>query len=113
MRLKAENLAVERGGRQVFADVAFEVAGGGLMTVTGPNGAGKSTLLRTIAGLLVPAEGTITLDPAADGPRGTAMHYLGHLDGLKNALTVRENLDFWRRVCGPTGLEPIDALEEV
>lgn len=113
MQLTAEALAAERGGRPVFRDVEFSLGDGGLLAITGPNGAGKSTLLRIIAGLLRPVGGTIRLDPAADGPRGSAMHYLGHLDGLKNALTVRENLDFWRRTAGPTGLPPIDALDEV
>lgn len=33
-----------------------------LVCVLGPNGSGKSTLLRTLAGLLMPLEGTITIE---------------------------------------------------
>lgn len=113
MQLTAEALAAERGGRPVFCDVEFSLRDGGLLAITGPNGAGKSTLLRIIAGLLRPVAGSIRLEPAADAPRAASMHYLGHLDGLKNALTVRENLVFWRRTAGPAGLAPIDALDEV
>jgi heme exporter protein A len=34
------------------------------------------------------------------------VHYLGHADGLKAQLTVRENLDFWRRLWGGEAVEP-------
>lgn len=113
MKLTVSELASERGGRPVFDGLSFDVADGDLLTITGPNGAGKSTLLRIIAGFLSATEGDIVLDPELDAPRGTQMHYLGHRDGLKMALSVRENIDFWRATAGPTGLSPIEALERV
>lgn len=113
MRLFAEGLTAERGGRPVFRNLSFSVETGGLLAVTGPNGVGKSTLLRMIAGLLRPTEGSIAVEPEPDGPRGITMHYLGHLDGLKSVMTVRENLAFWRATGGADGLPPLDALDEV
>ncbi len=113
MRLTASGLVAERGGRPVFRDVGFSVESGMLLAITGPNGAGKSTLLRIVAGLLKPVAGSIVLDPVPDGPRGVAMHYLGHQDGLKAMLTVEENLRFWRRTAGEDGLEPYQALDRV
>src|SRR3970040_65108 len=113
MRLTAAGLGSERGGRRVFRDISFQLGERGLLAVTGPNGSGKSTLLRIIAGLLPATEGTVALDPLPDGPRGVAMHYLGHRDGLKSALTVRENLAFWRRICDGPGASPLDALDRV
>jgi len=86
--------------------------------VTGPNGSGKSTLLRVLAGLLRPAAGRVSLEgigEAGDAP-GVHTHYLGHLDGLKSALTTRENLAFWAAVLDPgagrarPGLDPAEAL---
>ncbi len=41
------------------------------------------------------------------------IHYLGHEDGVKGALTVTENLRFWRKVLGMPGLDVADALEAV
>ena len=38
--------------------------GEGLFGLLGPNGAGKSTLMNTVAGLLEPTSGSITLDGA-------------------------------------------------
>jgi heme exporter protein A len=98
MILTATDLSAVRGGRTVFAGRSFSLTGGQLMAVTGPNGSGKSSLLRVVAGLLSPAAGAVSLDPEPDGGIGEVVHYLGHLDALKGALTVRDNLDFWRRL---------------
>jgi heme exporter protein A len=118
MRLSANGLTCLRGGREVFANLDFEVAAGEALTLTGRNGAGKSSLLRMIAGLLAVAKGRIVLEDG-DGDLSTAeqCHYLGHRDALKTALTVTENLDFWRAYLGggteKPGTDKIDALAAV
>jgi ABC-type cobalamin/Fe3+-siderophores transport system ATPase subunit len=43
MRLIAENLAGERGGETIFANVEFALEDGEALIVTGPNGSGKSS----------------------------------------------------------------------
>ena len=96
IRLTGEDLVARRGGRTVFEDVSFAVRAGETLAVTGPNGAGKSTLLRLIAGLLEPVSGRIALDPASEAGIGGAVHYLGHLEALKPAFSIGENLGFWR-----------------
>lgn len=97
MRLIAENLACVRGGRRLFDHLDFTLGSGQSLAVTGPNGAGKSSLLRLIAGLLQPAEGRLRLDGVpAEQPLGRLVHLVGHLDGVKAALTVGENLAFMR-----------------
>jgi heme exporter protein A len=111
MRLTGSELAVARGGRRIFEGVSFSLSAGEMVTVTGPNGVGKSTLLRLVAGLLRPEAGRIAIDPEpADG--APIVHYLGHLDALKPSLTVRENLDFWRRLWVGAG-DVEEALETV
>jgi heme exporter protein A len=112
LRLTAADLAAHRGGRIVFEGLSFAVASGETLAVTGPNGAGKSTLLRLVAGLLTPAAGTVTLEPQREAGVGGAVHYLGHLEALKPAFTIAENLAFWQHLYGGGGdLE--DAVEEV
>jgi heme exporter protein A len=101
MRLAAKNIAIERGGRTLLADLSFEARAGTPLLITGPNGAGKSSLLRALAGLLPLAAGALTLeDGAPDASIGEQAHYLGHSDALKSALTAGENLAFWSAMLG-------------
>ena len=65
----AVDVIARRGGFVVRA--AFEAAGGETVALLGPNGSGKSTLVATIAGLLIPTDGTIALDGTVlDAPTG-------------------------------------------
>lgn len=101
MQLTAKDLACVRGGRTVFEGLGFRLKKGSGMALTGPNGAGKSSLLRVVAGLIPPAGGIMELkggDP--DASIGEQCHYVGHLNGIKRAFTVRENLDFWAGFLG-------------
>jgi heme exporter protein A len=104
MRLRAWDLAIERGGRRLFSGLSFEVASGSALVVTGPNGAGKTSLLRALSGFLTVQAGGFALD-GGDPERtlGEQAHYLGHADALKGALTANENLAFW---AGALGGEP-------
>lgn len=115
MRLAAENLGGERGGEPIFSGLSFTLARGQALMVTGPNGAGKSTLLRIIAGLLPPAAGSVDLRGADETwpDIGSAAHYLGHLNAMKTALSLEENLSFWRDFLGAPKLMPHKALDEV
>jgi heme exporter protein A len=114
MRLSGTDLGCVRGGRQVFAGLAFSVDAGEALLVTGRNGAGKSSLLRMVAGLLRIAAGRMEL--TAGDPElsiGEQAHYLGHQDALKPSLSVSENLEFWTSYLGGGGIEADAALLEV
>src|SRR5215471_8072727 len=98
MKLSGLDLTCIRGGRRVFSRISFSISAGKALILTGPNGAGKSSLLRMIAGLIRPAEGSLVLDGGdPELSVGEQAHYVGHLDPLKSALTVTENLVFWAR----------------
>jgi len=101
LRLSGAGLTCVRGDRQVFAGLDFEVSGGETLALTGPNGAGKTTLLRLIAGLLAPTAGTLALEGGrAEAALAEQVHYVGHQDALKPALSVMENLRFWADFLG-------------
>jgi heme exporter protein A len=70
--------------------------------VRGPNGAGKSSLLRQMAGFVPLTAGDVRL-----GERSLAadragfqdlVAYAGHLDAVKPALTVAQNLEGWAAI---------------
>ena len=101
MRLSGREVRCVRGGREVFSRLDFEANAGEALAVVGPNGSGKTSLLRLIAGLLAPAGGSIALDGGeAELTLAEQSHYLGHRDALKPALSVSENLRFWRDFLG-------------
>lgn len=112
MRLAGYGVRCVRGGREVFADLDFAVEAGEALAVTGRNGAGKSSLLRMIAGLLTTADGAIRLEGANAEPLAEQCHFLGHRDGVKPSLTVKENLTFWQGFLGgESGLAIMPSLE--
>ncbi|AEH85491.1 heme ABC exporter ATP-binding protein CcmA [Mesorhizobium opportunistum] len=115
MRLIAENLGGERGGETVFSGVGFALDRGQALVVTGPNGSGKSTLLRIVAGLLPVAEGRLLLEGGGEAfpSIASACHYLGHQNAMKPALSVAENLRFWRDFNGSGDVGVDEALETV
>jgi heme exporter protein A len=101
MQLTAHNLQCDRGGRTVFAGISFRVGAGDMLQLTGPNGSGKSSLLRLIAGLNEQIDGTLALDGGnADLTIGQQAHYIAHHEAVKAAMTVEENLVFWRDFLG-------------
>lgn len=70
----------------------FTLAPGERMVVRGPSGCGKTTMLQTVAGLLPPAHGTVTV------PEGA--RFFGE-DGWVFSTSIRENL----RVANPQATE--------
>jgi heme exporter protein A len=114
MRLSGRGLRCVRGGREVFSGLDFENASGEALAVVGPNGSGKTSLLRLIAGLLHPAGGSIELAGGdAELTLAEQAHYLGHRDALKPALSVMENLSFWRDFLGGEAGDATTSLARV
>ncbi len=80
------------------------VAHGEFLAVLGPNGSGKSTLLRLLAGLSKPNGGTIRIG-GWELPREAAsvraqIGLVSHEPLLYEALTARENMQFFARLYG-------------
>ena len=62
MRIRAENIIVELGEREVLQGLSADFRPGALTGVIGANGAGKTTLLRALAGLVPVKSGRISLE---------------------------------------------------
>ena len=101
--LELRGVEVRRGGRRLFSDLSLTLRAGEACALTGANGAGKTSLLRAVAGLVALEAGEIGFGGADAGEaRGSGLHLIGHLDGLKPARTTAEELSFWSRWCGGT-----------
>jgi zinc/manganese transport system ATP-binding protein len=82
--------------------VSGSFAKGSLTAVVGPNGAGKSTLIKTIAGLLKPVEGRLSLADVT----AKDIAYLPQLANIDDSFPISVQdvvlLGLWRR-CGAFG----------
>jgi heme exporter protein A len=102
--LSVRDLACTRAGRLIFSGLNFSAQAGTTLQVRGANGSGKSSLLRLLCGLLQPARGEVHWQGRAIAAQGAdftgQLAYLGHADGLRGELTLRENLDFSLHIAG-------------
>lgn len=107
--LTANDLQCVRGEREIFRGVSFELTAGSLLHVAGPNGSGKTSLLRMLCGLLAPESGEIRWGREPIRRLGdeyfAQLHYVGHLNGIKDELSAQENLKVLAGLAGA----PVDA----
>lgn len=94
--------------REVHAlkNVSFELPEKHVLGIVGNNGAGKSTLVRTVAGILPPTEGQITI-------RGRVSTLLALGVGFDKKLTGHENVILGGLAAGYTRDEIEDKYEEI
>ena len=101
--LRASGLVRAFGTRQAVRGVSFDLARGDCLALFGPNGAGKTTLLRVLGGLLRPSSGTASIHgiPLPGGADVRArVGIVSHQTMLYDALTARENVEFFARMYG-------------
>ena len=96
--LRFDSLGCSKGGRKLFQNIHCTLEAGRWLHVVGVNGIGKTSLLRMLCGLAPIESGAILWNDVpiqkqrADFQRDLC--YLGHLNGLQESMTVRENLAF-------------------
>ena len=59
--IQINNLHKKFGKNQVLSNLDLEIKGGGIFAVLGPNGSGKTTLIKSILGMVVPNNGSISV----------------------------------------------------
>ncbi|HUF36699.1 MAG TPA: ABC transporter ATP-binding protein [Gemmatimonadales bacterium] len=102
--IEIEGLDKLYGDLAAVQGLSFRVAPGEVVGLVGPNGAGKTTTLRSIAGIIIPTRGRITIaghDLARDpvGAKG-ALAFIPDEPHLFEYLTVEEHLRFVGRLYG-------------
>ncbi len=98
-------------------DISFEVNEGEIFGFIGPDGAGKTTLFRIITSLLLPDEGSVTINniDVLKDYRKIRM-IVGYMPGrfsLYSDLTVAENLQFFATVFGTSIEKNYDLIRDV
>ncbi|WP_431320281.1 ABC transporter ATP-binding protein [Rhizobium sp. YTU87027] len=104
--LKLDKLTLAYGDTVAVKDLDLSIAKGELVALLGPSGCGKTTTMRSIAGLLAPASGRITLDGdeisrVSPNKRNVGLVFQSY--ALFPHLTVYENVAFGLRLKGIGG----------
>ena len=112
--------AAAAGALTAVEDLSFSVASGEIVGLIGPNGAGKTTTLRSLAGILRPTSGRVSIDghDIIDDPLEAKrrLAFMPDEPHLFEYLTVTEHLRLVARLYGVADVEPraaalVDELE--
>jgi ABC-2 type transport system ATP-binding protein len=104
-RIEVRGLSSGYLGRRVLEDVSFTIDKPAIYVVLGPNG--ETTLFRTLAGILRPYSGTVTVDGVESRQTSddVQLQYLSHVEGFPDGLSVEEGLRYYAEVEGVSGSE--------
>src|SRR5205085_8310859 len=95
------NLIKQFGRFAALRGVTAEFTAGHLYAILGDNGAGKTTLLRTLAGLIQPSRGEISILGTNDlRSICTEVGYMAHPSLLYDEMSGMENLRYFARLYG-------------
>lgn len=83
-------------GKAALCGVSLQVNAGEVLGLMGPNGSGKTTLIKTIAGLLHPAKGSITVCGNSIGIKTRELvSFLPDRNIMSRAMTARAAAEYW------------------
>src|SRR5882757_3574074 len=91
--ISATGITKRYGAVQALDGASLDLREGEVVALMGDNGAGKSTLVKTVSGVVIPDEGTITLD---GGPARITTPHDAQALGISTVyqdLALCENLD--------------------
>lgn len=100
--ISISGLTVVRGGIGVLNALDLEIPAAQVTGLLGPSGCGKTTLMRSIVGVQKVAAGDVSVlgEPAGAIDLRHRIGYVTQSASVYDELTVRQNLDYFRRVLG-------------
>lgn len=115
--IEVDSLSKRYGKVQALRDVSFSVGRGEMFGIIGPDGAGKTSLYRILCSLLLPDDGTASVDgyDVVSGLKEIRRR-VGYMPGrfsLYQDLTVEENLRFFATLFGTTVEENYDSIKAI
>lgn len=102
-------LRVRRGRTDVIHGLSLGIPRGQVVGLLGPSGCGKTTLMRAIVGVQKIKDGTVSVlgQPAGSAALRHRVGYVTQAASVYDDLTIRQNLEYFRRVLG-AGREDVD-----
>ena len=115
--LTAKDLRKTFGDFEAVKGISFSVLRGEIFSLLGPNGAGKTTTINMLSCLLPPTSGTAEIaGHAIPGDTLAVRRAIGVVPqeiALYDALSARQNLEFWGRLYDMRGKELARRIDEV
>jgi len=115
--ISCESVSKKYGNIEALKDINFDVKRGEIFGIIGPDGAGKTTLFRILTTLLLPDQGTASVDGFDVVKDYKAIrNRVGYMPGrfsLYQDLTVEENLNFFATVFNTTIEENYDLIKDI
>jgi len=109
--------AKDRPTVHALQGISFDIPRGVLAALVGPDGAGKTTLIRLAAGLLMPAQGSLTVlgIDTREHPQQIQdrIGYMPQRFGLYEDLSVQENLDLYADLHGVSAAQRAQRYPEL
>jgi heme exporter protein A len=111
LSLELRDLSCERDERVLFSGLCARFSSGDVVQIEGPNGSGKTTLLKVLTTISNHYEGEILWcqKPFQQAKLEflSQLLFLGHLPGVKKALSPVENLLWYQRLSGTVSKDHI------
>ena len=115
--LIASDLRKTYGDSEAVKGISFSILRGEIFSLLGPNGAGKTTTLNMLSCLIEPTSGTAEIaGHAVPGDTLNVRRAIGVVPqeiALYDALSARQNLEFWGRLYDMSGRELALRIDEV
>lgn len=96
--LSLQSLSFVVQDKEIFNNISMTLLPSSIVYLKGRNGSGKTSLLRMLAGIQKPTKGAVTYGKEStptDTFNKPYCTYIGHKTGLKQELSVIENLKYW------------------
>ena len=90
--LEVKNISLSRNDNSILSNINLELNTSSVINIHGRNGCGKTSLLKIIVGITEPTGGVINNNILSNDNKNIT--YIGHKHGIKNNLTLSENILF-------------------
>ena len=90
--LEIKNISLSRNDNPILSNINLELDSSSVINIHGRNGCCKTSLLKIIVGITEPTDGIINNNILSNDNKNIT--YIGHKHGIKNNLTLSENILF-------------------
>ncbi|MDH5601083.1 MAG: cytochrome c biogenesis heme-transporting ATPase CcmA [Gammaproteobacteria bacterium] len=114
--MQVKNLACWRNDQVLFESLNLSLSPGSVLFLEGENGSGKTSLLRILCGFRLADEGEILWNNQSTSSLPEYFEnisFVGHKNGIKDELSVEENLNLMRSMATASDIKTGEVLKKI